>query len=43
MHPLVVVVALFVGTTPTFVAKADQRFLWAPQSLEGQTVWTPDL
>lgn len=35
---LLVVLARFVGTTPLFVAKADQHFPWAPQGLEDWTV-----
>lgn len=43
MVRLLAVLALFVGTTPLFAAKADQRFPWAPQTLEDQTVWNPGL
>lgn len=40
---LSVVLALFVGITPLFVAKAGQHFPWAQRRLEDRTVWAPGL
>lgn len=40
---LFVVLAVFVGTIPVFVAKAGQCFPWALWSLEGRILWAPGL